>query len=699
MKPITFENLRRLMGGGRKKKDKDGSSFKRSDSFKRISIRKSYLDRGKRKVVPKLEVATQTVSEEELLAQIPEETVKKVDTSVQVNKGDLTATIKSGKEIVCNNYKKPQPADTKSVSSGNSVVVYSQWLQEIKREEAPASRPIKGSERTIIYVPASDEKPQTPVIRQLSSSPVFRKNNTSSTHICHSPTTNLQRAESNDSAVEMFPWGDSTEVKKSPLIRRRSRHSPAPLLPCDSGTEEMCSLSISLGRIWMDAPQAMTPRSLEMPKSSSSNPPPAHHSLDSALKDLRDDPMVSNRLQKRSTPPVTRTLSSTSNNTASTGLFSSKDSGFSFSISAPKLSDFHANFSPNGSKGGFFRKKSRPKPKPSVSRDGYFKRTSSAMFIETRRSSVRRSSKKKKGKAKKSKKKDKDSGTIRSDIYQVICSRPQRAISALKLDPMIFVPPEKRKGGSQKPSFRSKMQEIRSFNPLDSSMYSTTRSLESTDEGLYESLPGDYEYLSDEEEINLESFSMEKKEVQPTASSRKRLEIYDNRLIEVERHVSSGYGMVRRHLKAETSMQSGDYAFYGEKTSLNRSIGDTQGDMDDTRRYQTKNQLMEYRKTSSDYRESTNNLEDFSEEDSLVSAMSDSSSDSESDGKCANVYVPPGVSPVPRRRPVRRKKSTGLSHKRSITYLVKPTVIRVPSTLRRPAKKIGKLMRALVVSS
>lgn len=387
MKPITFENLRRLMGGGRKKKDKDKSSFKRSDSFKRISIRKSYLDRGKKKVTPKLEVATQTVTEEELLVQIPEEVVKKVDTSVQV---DLNATVKSESKV-----------------SGDSVVVYSQWLQEIKREEPPPSRHIKGSERTIIYVPASDEKVQTPVIRQLSSSPVFRKDHVSSTRIMHTTTTNLQRKESNDSAVEMFPWGDSADVKKSPLIRRRSRQSPIPLLPTDS--EEMCSLSISLGRIWMDAPQVMAPRSLEMPKPSSSNPPPAHHSLDSGLKDLREDAKVSNRLQKRSTPPVTRTLSSTSNNTNSTGLFSSKDSGFSFSISAPKLSDFHANFSPNGSKGGFFRKKSKPKPKLSVSRDGYFKRTSSAILMEGRKNSVRRSTKKKK-KSKKSKKKDKDSG-------------------------------------------------------------------------------------------------------------------------------------------------------------------------------------------------------------------------------------------------------------------------------------------------
>lgn len=122
----------------------------------------------------------------------------------------------------------------------------------------------------------------------------------------------------------------------------------------------------------------------------------------------------------------------------------------------------------------------------------------------------------------------------------MICSRPQRAVASLKLDPMIFVPPEKRKAGTQKPSFKSKMQEIRSFNPLDSSMYSTTRSLESTDEGLYESLPGDYEYLTDDEEINLESFSMERKE------------------LETRHHVSvtSGYGVVRKFCNNQSIEES-----------------------------------------------------------------------------------------------------------------------------------------------
>ncbi|XP_055385631.1 disco-interacting protein 2 isoform X6 [Condylostylus longicornis] len=54
MKPITFESIRNFWRNKKKGKDKDGvgimdASFKRSDSFKRISIRKSYLDRGRKR--------------------------------------------------------------------------------------------------------------------------------------------------------------------------------------------------------------------------------------------------------------------------------------------------------------------------------------------------------------------------------------------------------------------------------------------------------------------------------------------------------------------------------------------------------------------------------------------------------------------------------------------------------------------------
>lgn len=52
MKPITFEVIRNLLKTKKKCKEKGiDQSFKRSDSFKRISIRKSYLDRGRRRGV------------------------------------------------------------------------------------------------------------------------------------------------------------------------------------------------------------------------------------------------------------------------------------------------------------------------------------------------------------------------------------------------------------------------------------------------------------------------------------------------------------------------------------------------------------------------------------------------------------------------------------------------------------------------
>lgn len=584
MKSISFENLRRLVGGGRKKKEKE-SSFKRSDSFKRISIRKSYLDRGKKKHIAKLEVATQTVAEEEILKLVETVISKKVDSCVQVDDINVDETRKGGKK-----------SNSKS-GPGQSVIAYGQWLQGIRKDDVSPSG-FKGSERTIIYVPAADEdRSVTPVIEELQASPGLKRKPR-----MRPASPSLQRTESNDSAVEMFPWGDATEVKKSPLlIRRNFKQSEAPLMP-DPGTEELCSLSISLGRIWMDAPLAMAPRSLEMPKTAAPSSS-VHHSLDSSLKELRDDPILINRLQKRPTPPVARTLSSTSNTTVSTGLFSSKDSGFSFSTTAPKLSDFNV---PVSSGKGFFRKK-KPKPKLSVSRDGYFKRTSGAL-VEAKRSSVRRrSSRKKKSKGKKR------FNSSRNDLYQVVVSRPARSLRFLKLDPMIFVPPEKRKVAvSRKQSFKLGMREIRNFNPLDSSMYSTRRSTnESVDEGLYESLPGDYDDLSDE---------------QPLSGRISRISIRD---------------------EDDYDLPSNDYnnALYSEE-SLVSGVA------------------------------------------SLV--MSDEEDDDESTS-CGTPYIVPGVSPVPRRRPVRRRKS-GLSHKRSITYVVRPKIARVPSTLRRPSKKLGKLL-------
>ncbi|KAF5273332.1 hypothetical protein FQR65_LT04755 [Abscondita terminalis] len=553
------------MGGGRKKKDKE-TSFKRSDSFKRISIRKSYLDRGKKKHLQKLEAATQTVSED-IANKVAISSTTKVDSSVQVGTSEISV-VTVNKDAKTSNSNKPD----------KSVIAYGQWLKGIRVDDSQGV--VKGGERTVIYIPAStDGKPSSPVIRQLSSSPTFHKK---STLKLKPPSPVLQRKESNDSAVEVFPWGDCADVKKSPLIKRRMRPTSPPSLLPESGAEEMCSLSISLGRIWMDAPQGLAPRSLEMPRFGGL-PLPAHHSLDSALKDRKDDPITITRLLKKPTPPVSRTLSTTSNTTNSTGMFSSKDSGFSFSISIPKLTDFNSSTGAVPASKGFFRRK-RPKPKLSVSRDGYFKRTSGA--LEVRRNSVKRRSSKKK-KLRGSGRKKKKSNSIKNDMYQVVVSRPHRSLKNLKLDPMIFVPPEKRKSSvRRKQSFKAGLLEIRNFN-LDENGRNLN---ESTDEGLYEPLPGeddDYDYPSNDFQ---------------TADR-----------LSVESVVS----------------------------------GVVSGVVSD----------------------------DDNNEDSFTYAQ-------------VNPYIPPGVSPVPRRRPVRRKRS-GLSHKRSITYVAKPNIMRAPSTLKRPTKKNG----------
>ncbi|KAL3276190.1 hypothetical protein HHI36_020908 [Cryptolaemus montrouzieri] len=522
MKPISFENLRRFVGGKRKKKEKD-SGFKRSESFKRISIRKSYLDRGKKKHLPKLEVATQTVPEEELTKIF--ETSCKVDSAVQVDRDEsIQNYMELPRRKGCNKNMSKSKEDSPLVSFGG-----------------------KGSERTVIYVPASDDSLPSPIIRELPSSPSFRRK---SSHAgC------LERKESNDSAVEMFPWGDSMNVKKSPILREKNKVQRLPsLMPPDSGNEEMCSLSISLGRIWMDAPQVMAPRSLEIPRNQNNVNQSAHHSLDSALRDMKEE---TTRYQKRQVLPVSRTSSSNSNHTNSTGLLSSRDSGLSFSVPATRFQ------SPFRMTSGFFSK--QPKPKLSVSRDGYFKRTSGVLIDNKRSSLKRRSSRKKRGKKNRNNK---------SDIYQVVVGRRPRQLAFLKLDPMIFVPPEKRNPSvRRKKSFRTEMCEIRNLNPNES-IYLP---LDSTDDDLYESLPDDLDLDLWEDDVSL------------------RLNEDTELLLNSDDGDSSDYCVEKRKVRRTSS---------GAKT-----------------------------------------------------------------------------------RSVKRKKSVGISRKRNATFVVRPTIVRAPSTLRRPTRK------------
>ncbi|KAK9881593.1 hypothetical protein WA026_016463 [Henosepilachna vigintioctopunctata] len=558
MKPI-FENLRRLVAGKRKKKEKD-SGFKRSESFKRISIRKSYLDRGKKKNLPKLEVATQTVPEEEL-SKIFEYTCK-VDSAIQVDRDDVSAS---------NYMELPRRRGVHSqLKNGHTQ-------KEKSNDVVPLdSYGAKGSERTVIYVPGSDDGLSPPTIRDLPSSPSFKRKSASHSGL-------LERKESNDSAVEMFPWGDSVNVPHSPTLNEKSKMRRVPsLMPSDSGNEEMCSLSISLGRIWMDAPQAMSPRTLEIPRSQTNINPPAHRSLDSALRDMKDCSVVSNRLQKRQVFSVSRTSSSNSNNTNSTGLPSSRDSGLSFSGPVACFGDKQCTKMTYG----FFGKQ-KSKPLVSSYRDNYFKRNNR---MGSRRNSVKRKSSRKKNKLKGKK----QNSSSKCDIYQVIVGRRPRQLSFLKLDPMIFVPPEKRNPSvRRKKSFKREMCEIRNLN-LNENTYVSLDS--NTDEDLYESLPDDLD-----------------------------MDLWEDDQI---------------------------------KSSYTSRLQRIENDCD-------------------------------SQEERLIRSSDDEDSASDNDSSINNNYIL-RLSPVTKSRPVRRRKYNGISRKRNATFVVRPTIVRAPSTLKRPKKKGGE---------
>ncbi|KAF6201485.1 hypothetical protein GE061_003876 [Apolygus lucorum] len=419
MKPITFENLRRLVGAGRKKKERQESSFKRSDSFKRISIRKNYLE----------------------------------------NRG--------GKGRGSKPPEKP-PIEEEIDIPESLVIGYGQWIKCMRAEDYEHLKELNTSK-------SARDVPPTPPPRKKYSSP-----------------------SSIDSSLEIL------KLDTSPVpVRRRMRKSTPPSYEAKDDRSDS-GLSVSLGRVWMDAPLAMAnaPRSLELPRPSPSvETDPSgrriHHSLESALKERRDDKLGSRRFHNYPSRPLSptpfimpnpsaicRTLSSntqttsTSKTTSSRSshelLSSSKDSGFSFSISIPRLSDL----SPTSSGGGFFCKK---KPvKLSVSGDGYFKRTTNYED----RDSFKSSGRKKKNSRKKSAGSS-SSSAGKSDLYQVVINRPPRSLQSLKLDPMIFVPPERRKPTTRRPP-RLEVHEIRDYcSPRDVKVPSDE------DEGLYECISGD----------------------------------------------------------------------------------------------------------------------------------------------------------------------------------------------------------------
>lgn len=416
MKPITFENLRRLIGGRRKNKDRNESPFKRSESFKRISIRKNYLEsRGGAGGGQK--------------GRNPTKRPPSIDNE---------------------RPQSPPPRDDHRPQSPPQRDDHRPQLPPPRDDQRPQPPPPRDDQRPQQPPPKDDQRSQPPppppfnvggkggrpVSPLVVVVPSPRKDVVATSQLRKDVVATSQLRKDDHVAVVVPSDKDLDATIAAPVIDygewirciraeedlnhiKRSRSPPTPParyryhvhkeLDDSSRTDS----AISLGRIWMDAPMLppAAPRSLELPArpaaasaSAAANADGlkqrrAHHSLESALKDKRDDrPVPRGRFFHRY-PVVDKTASRSS--VAST--CSGKDSGFS--LSAPGLSD-----PPRPSK-QLFRKKVPRRPAAAARGAGIT-----------------------------------PSPTPPDQLYQVVVARSP--LRQLKLDPMMFVPPEKRRAAN-----------------------------------------------------------------------------------------------------------------------------------------------------------------------------------------------------------------------------------------------------------
>lgn len=277
MRSLSFENLRRLVS---RKKDRNEPSFKRSESFKRISIRKSYLDRGKRR------------------------------NRLQKNQ-EPTATDPplptANDKIVQQQISEPEFKKIQECSLSRDSITYDEWLQGVssssreKLHENHVEPPRQSSKAKDAKVgkrttDTADSIAENLKILDLDASPVL----TSKKFIKPFRIT--------------ADHGRKNEVSNGQDIHRAQ----------ESSVEGPPNVSISLGRIWRDAVPVPIPIPVQIPTSCPPVVDPSvHRSLDSALKERKPQPTVA-RTVSAPEKPVSKDTSSS----------------FGFSLKIAKLADF-----------------------------------------------------------------------------------------------------------------------------------------------------------------------------------------------------------------------------------------------------------------------------------------------------------------------------------------------------------------------
>ena len=434
MRTLSFENLRRLVG---RRKDRDEPSFERSESFKRISIRKSYLDRGKRRT--RLQKAQDAAETNVTIAPAPVVTIEVSSsgrpknvigpTIVQVRSGGTTPDEfdfdeKKEKRIsrddinINNEELDDDDEDEKKVrrETPAGTIVYGQWINDVDSSysskdkkyglDSYSSRDSKlnlDSSREKIYIP-HDNRPFTK--RNFALSPTRKINNNeerkvSSVLIELDKSPQLLRSQSRIQERDETNSTEETEAYKIKIPT--SDHNGV--------------TTVSVGSHHRRDPTPVAAAS-SYPLSSS------NQSIECNFDDRPNDRHA-----------VSRTTSAPDkSNVTKTESPSTRASGFSLSLSFSKLTTDLRAAAVTTKNGLFRRKRTAPmKPAPSVSTEGYFERTAAAS------SSTRRSRRSNVGSGR------------RRPIYgsrrrKLITSKPSPAPAS----PVWFVPPERRRSNRQR---------------------------------------------------------------------------------------------------------------------------------------------------------------------------------------------------------------------------------------------------------
>lgn len=427
MRTLSFENLRRLVG---RRKDRDEPSFERSESFKRISIRKSYLDRGKRRTrlqksatdgLPEVAAAPVQVVQVEVS---PRGKAVIGPTIVQVRPGsdvldDKQAIIRE--EVVLGIKEEEDYDDDEKKRGPAGTIIYGQWLNDADSSysskdrkcglDSYSSRDSKfdSSYKDKIYItqenrPFSKRNYNLPATRKINNDEVaYNNKRVSSVLIEMDKSPQLPRSQSR-------------------IQERDETDSPEDRSFKSSQKDCTCSDNVTTVNVgshdWRD----------------STSPAGRTYSLSSNQESTLDD-----RSNDRSI--VSRTVSAPDKPTVvgKTDTTSTKASGFSLSLSFSRLTtDIRA--AAVTTKNGLFRRRKRTspmKPSPSVSAEGYFERTAGAGTVV---SSMRRSRRSAAGSARRR-------PGYASRRRKPVANKPPPARDE---SPVWFVPPERRRSNRQR---------------------------------------------------------------------------------------------------------------------------------------------------------------------------------------------------------------------------------------------------------